>query len=134
MSAMLISVALLHDKSGRVLLVRKRDTSAFIQPGGKIEDGEGAASALQRELAEELALSVDLKDLSYLGTAHAQAANEPDTMIEAEIFELPCLQPFAVQAEIAEAVWVDPANSTELKLAPLTRDHILPLALKRAAG
>jgi 8-oxo-dGTP diphosphatase len=33
------------------------------------------------------------------------------------------------QAEIAELVWVDPRALPDLPFAPLTRDHVLPLAL-----
>ncbi|WP_408734888.1 NUDIX domain-containing protein [Asaia platycodi] len=35
-----IAAALLHDGAGRLLLVRKHGTVAFMQPGGKIEPGE----------------------------------------------------------------------------------------------
>ena len=31
-------------------------------------------------------------------------------------------------AEIAEIVWIDPAAAPDISLAPLTRDHVLPLA------
>lgn len=34
-------------------------------PGGKIEEGETRAKALQRELIEEMALEVDIKDEDY---------------------------------------------------------------------
>jgi 8-oxo-dGTP diphosphatase len=30
--------------------------------------------------------------------------------------------------EIDEAIWLDPASSPDIHLAPLTRDHVLPLA------
>jgi 8-oxo-dGTP diphosphatase len=32
------------------------------------------------------------------------------------------------QAEIDEMVWVDPRSLPDLHFAPLTRDHVLPLA------
>jgi 8-oxo-dGTP diphosphatase len=32
------------------------------------------------------------------------------------------------KAEIDELVWIDPAAPAEIPLAPLTRDHVLPLA------
>jgi 8-oxo-dGTP diphosphatase len=32
------------------------------------------------------------------------------------------------QAEIAEALWIDPTAPVSIVLAPLTRDHVLPLA------
>jgi hypothetical protein len=33
--------------------------------------------------------------------------------------------------EIDAMIWVDPAMPSDLHLAPLTRDHILPLACRR---
>lgn len=45
-----IAAAVLMDDNERLLLVRKRGTEYFMQPGGKIEPGEEALSALVREL------------------------------------------------------------------------------------
>ena len=50
MIEMRIAVALLTDAAGRLFLVRKRNTAAFMQPGGKIEAGEDALATLRREL------------------------------------------------------------------------------------
>src|ERR1700686_5285370 len=48
-----IVAALVQDETRRVLLVRKKGTRAFMQPGGKLHDAEPHLAALQRELAEE---------------------------------------------------------------------------------
>jgi 8-oxo-dGTP diphosphatase len=47
-----IVAALIRDDTGRVLLVRKRGTTAFMQPGGKRDAGEDDISTLARELDE----------------------------------------------------------------------------------
>ena len=39
----------------------------------------------------------------------------------------------AARAEIDEIVWIDPASPPDIALAPLTRDHVLPLA-RSASG
>jgi 8-oxo-dGTP diphosphatase len=129
MNVMAIAVALIRDPAGRVLLVRKQGTAAFMQPGGKLDAGEDARTALVRELHEELALRVDADRLRYLGRADAPAANEPGVTVRAEIFALEVDQPITAQAEIAEAVWIDPADPALPMLAPLTREHVLPLAV-----
>jgi 8-oxo-dGTP pyrophosphatase MutT (NUDIX family) len=49
-----VVAALIRDPDGRVLLVRKRGTEAFMQPGGKRDVGESDVDALSREIAEEL--------------------------------------------------------------------------------
>lgn len=64
----LIVAALVQDDAGRVLLVRKRDTRAFMQPGGKLQDCESHLAALERELNEELNCSIEPASAVFLGT------------------------------------------------------------------
>ena len=47
-----IVAALIRDETGRVLLVRKRGTAAFMQPGGKRDAGEDDVHRAERELDE----------------------------------------------------------------------------------
>ncbi|WP_150645229.1 NUDIX hydrolase [Pseudomonas fluorescens] len=121
-----IAAALLIGPDGRTLLVRKRGTQAFMQPGGKIEAHEQALAALTRELEEELGLRIDPVQASYLGSFSAPAANEPGFVVQAELFQLNIDSSVAPAAEIEEVVWIDPATDGGLVLAPLTRDLILP--------
>jgi 8-oxo-dGTP diphosphatase len=121
-----IAAALLIGPDGRTLLVRKRGTQAFMQPGGKIEACEQPVDALARELDEELGLMIDTTQASYLGKFSAPAANEPGFMVEAEVFQLDIQQHVSAAAEIEEMLWIDPYNVVDVMLAPLTRDLILP--------
>ncbi|NVZ61007.1 NUDIX domain-containing protein [Pseudomonas gingeri] len=121
-----IAAALLIGPDGRTLLVRKRGTQAFMQPGGKIEAHEQPAVALVRELEEELGLRVDPAAARYLGQFCAPAANEPGFDVSAELFLLDIGEAVEPAAEIEEVVWIDPATDGNLCLAPLTRDLILP--------
>jgi len=121
-----IAAALLIGGDGHTLLVRKRGTQAFMQPGGKIDAGEQPAEALARELFEELNLRINPSDAAYLGHFSAPAANEPGFTVEAELFQVTIDVAVTPAAEIEEVRWIDPAGDGGLQLAPLTRDLILP--------
>jgi 8-oxo-dGTP pyrophosphatase MutT (NUDIX family) len=128
-----VSAGVVLDGRGRVLLVRKTDTSAFMNPGGKSEPGESAAEALCRELAEEVGLAVRPGELTYLGRFRAKAANEPGHLVDAEVFAVTVADAdVRPQLEIAEAVWVDPIRA-DVELAPLAADHLLPAAARLLA-
>ncbi|EKT4521805.1 NUDIX domain-containing protein [Pseudomonas putida] len=122
-----IAAALLIDPQGRTLLVRKRGTQAFMQPGGKIDAGESPQAALVRELHEELGLQLDPTQAVYLGQFSAPAANEPGFEVQAELFRVDSAEDVAPAAEIEEVVWLAVDQAPDLELAPLTRDLILPL-------
>ncbi|WP_073524351.1 NUDIX hydrolase [Pseudomonas fluorescens] len=121
-----IAAALLIRPDGQTLLVRKRGTQAFMQPGGKIDAGEKPTEALARELHEELNLHIDPSEAVYLGEFSAPAANEPGFIVQAELFQVHIDVPVAPAAEIEEVCWIDPMGDGGLHLAPLTRDLILP--------
>lgn len=130
MTVLAIAAACLFDAKGRLLLVRKRGTQAFMLPGGKREPGESAVAALQRELLEELNLPLPAEQLTPLGQFHAPAANEADTWIDAAIFVAPLTQPVAAAAELEELAWLDLQPPYRNDLAPLLTQHVLP-ALQR---
>jgi 8-oxo-dGTP diphosphatase len=125
-----IAAAVITDASDRLLLVRKRGTSAFMQPGGKIEPREEPLDALVRELREELGLVIDPATASPLGLFCAKAANEPDSTVEASLFALPIGSQATPAAEIEEMIWLDPSLVDDVELAPLTRNVVLGLSGK----
>lgn len=129
--AIKVVAALIRDAAGRVLLVRKRGTMAFMQPGGKRDPGEDDIAALARELAEELGCCLVRDTIEALGEFDAVAANEPGRRVHASLYEVDVSGEFTPNREIDAMIWVDPAMPSGLHLAPLTRDHILPLACGR---
>jgi len=130
-----IVAALIRDAAGRVLLVRKRGTAAFMQPGGKRDAGEDDITTLAREIDEELSCGLVSDSIRPLGEFDAISANEPGFRVRAALYEVEVTGEIAPRAEIEAMMWVDPAAPVDIALAPLTRDHVLPLASrKRVAG
>lgn len=127
MKTIRISAALLLRGDGHTLLVRKRGTTAFMQPGGKIEPGETPEQALTRELSEEIGVTATAAELEFLGQFQALAANEPDHLVVADVFLLHVKDDdIKATAEIEEVCWVSPSEPGEIIMAPLTEYHILP--------
>jgi 8-oxo-dGTP diphosphatase len=129
-----IVAALIRDERGRVLLVRKRGTATFMQPGGKRDPGEDDVTALTRELDEELGCRVVPRTVAPLGTFECQAANETNRRVEAALYAVDVTGALAARAEIDEIAWVDPASPGDIDLAPLTRDHVLPMCVLPKCG
>lgn len=121
------------DRAGRVLLVRKRGSDTFIQPGGKREPGEDALATLARELDEELGVAI--AEAWPLGTFEDAAVHEPGCRVRAEAFAVRVAGTPAARAEIAEARWIDAATLDAAlrdgagdapRIAPLSRRQVLP--------
>jgi uncharacterized protein (TIGR00730 family) len=125
-----IVAALIQDKANRVLLVRKKGTRAFMQPGGKLLPSEPPLAALDRELREELGCAVRPGSQLFQGVRRKR-----QTSADASWKRI-CTGGPARQrqcgAEIEEAIWIDPGRPRQLELAPLTREAVWPLATLRA--
>jgi DNA polymerase-3 subunit epsilon len=78
-----VAAAIVMDPAGRTLLVRKRGTSKFMQPGGKIEESESAIEALARELQEEIGIDLD----ATVGAVEA-GTTAPPAELDPEAFTL----------------------------------------------
>ena len=122
-----VAAVCLRDDAGRVLAVRKRGTSRFMQPGGKLEPGETPAQAAVREVREEIGLDVEVR---FLGEFVTDTANEPGAVLESTVFTAELTGEPVAAAEIEELRWVAP-DARDADLAPLLRDHVLPALAAR---
>ena len=127
MSAIRIAAAVILGADGKMLLVRKRGTSAFMLAGGKIDAGETEVDALLREIGEELGCGVAAAP-EPLGRFSAPAEHEPGQVVEAELFAVALDGDIRLAAEIEEVAWHDPHDLDSRPLAALARQHALPLA------
>ncbi|OAE47837.1 NUDIX hydrolase [Agrobacterium tumefaciens] len=124
----LIAAAILINEKRQMLVVRKRGTTQFMQPGGKIDPGETPEQALHRELAEEIGLTLPENAARYEGVFREEAANEPGADVVAHAFTARLHAEVTPQAEIEEIRWLDLDRTPGVTIARLTETQMLPLA------
>jgi 8-oxo-dGTP diphosphatase len=118
-------VGLLTVRDGRVLLCRKKHTTALlILPGGCREPGESTEQCLARELREELG-EVTATSLERLGVYESRAAGSEDKVVRIELYRGDLIGEPAPHSEIKEFVWFGPKGDEAL-LAPSLREVIFP--------
>lgn len=70
--------AAIFDERGRILLTRRADNGQWCLPGGRMESGESAAEACEREVFEETGLNVRVKRLVGVYSHPDQLVVYPD--------------------------------------------------------
>jgi len=112
----------------KLLVVRKYNTSKFLLPGGKPEDGESLEEALSREVKEELDADVKPGSVKYYGIFEDVAANEPDTIIQISLSLGEVEGNLKPSSEIEEIAWI--GRDHKVALAPSIRNKILPALIR----
>jgi|SRR4030095_7029843 8-oxo-dGTP pyrophosphatase MutT (NUDIX family) len=83
------TTALLVIQNRKLLLAYSRNKQCFYLPGGKIDEGETAVSALCREVAEEMNVAIGGHELKYHTHITAPAYGEENGIVmEQECFLL----------------------------------------------
>ena len=118
-----VAAAVILNEQNQLLLVRKQNTEAFMQVGGKLESNEAPEIAIQREILEEIACESEIKQ--FVGRFETAAANEPDHLLVSYVYEVKLKQTPRIAAEIAEMKWIDLEDQVTL-LAPLTQQVVIP--------
>ena len=123
MKTITVAAAIILNEHNQLLLVRKQNTQAFMQVGGKLESNEPPEVAIQREILEEIGCESEIKQ--FVGRFETAAANEPDHLLVSYVYEVELKQAPHIAAEIAEMKWIDLTDQAT-RLAPLTSEVVIP--------
>jgi 8-oxo-dGTP pyrophosphatase MutT (NUDIX family) len=122
--------AVVRDDRGRLLLVRRVDTKDWELPGGRVEAGESAAAAAERETAEESGVTVMVTRLSGLYSDPGHVMVYPATSEARQEFAV-CLHalplggtPRADLCETSDVAWVEPERLDAMQIHPSVRLRI----------
>lgn len=123
MKTITVAAAVILNEQNQLLLVRKQNTQAFMQVGGKLELNEAPELTIQREILEEIGCECKIKQ--FIGQFETAAANEPDHVLVSYVYLVELKQVPHIAAEIAEMKWIDLDDQATV-LAPLTKEVVIP--------
>ena len=116
----------------KLLFTRAQGMDIFIDPGGKIEQGETAKQALVRELKEELSITVDEADLEPFGEFTAEAANHTGKTVHMQAFVVKkWAGTITASAEIGELRWLTAKVPTDIQVGSIFGGKVLPRLKKQ---
>jgi 8-oxo-dGTP pyrophosphatase MutT (NUDIX family) len=113
-----------RDPGGRLLLVRRWDSRTWELPGGRVDVGESAVMAAERETEEESGLRVRIVGLVGLYTDPAYVIEAAKDGQVRQPFQV-CFHAIALRGsprpdmhETVDAAWFDPAAVAALPVQP----------------
>lgn len=102
----------------RVLMVRSHGKARFYLPGGKREPGESDAECLQREVREELGVTLRAESLRWWGEVEAAADGRDDgTRVHLSCYRAEHDGELRACAEIAAYDWLGADAAAQCSLA-----------------
>lgn len=133
MNKITIASAMILNNKNEILLVRKKGSTFFQLPGGKIKNEETNFQTLQREIFEEIRLEIEESKCIFLGNHETDAVNEENTRVCGNLFEVidTNIDRIQIQNEIEEMAWINQTNYKDYKWAHLAEEFILPIWLKK---
>ncbi len=129
------AIAALNDRDGRVLVIRRRNTGFFTQPGTMIGPDDDPLDALRAALWRDLGISLPRTAFAPCECGATWEPSNPSRMTPTTGFAAVAILSEITPADhIAEAVWINPADPHVGPLAPLTENTILPRVVDAMGG
>ncbi|WP_280434433.1 NUDIX hydrolase [Nocardia carnea] len=114
--------ALVQDREGRILMIRRSDNGKYSVPGGGLEAGETVAQAVVREVREETGIEVDVIELVgvFSNPEHVIAYDDGEVRQEFSICfrAQPIGGDLRTSEESTEVEWVQPAELSDRDIHP----------------
>ena len=130
-----LAIAALNDQAGRVLVVRRRDTGFFTQPGTAIAPDDDPLDALRAALWRDVGIALPRHAFAPSECPPSWKPSDPMRLVPTLGFAAAVRMPEVTPGEgIAEAVWVNPFDPHVGPLSPLTEDVILPRVADAMVG
>ena len=123
---MIVVVAAVIRRDGQILITRRLDSAhlpgLWEFPGGKVEVNESLASALEREILEELGVRIQVEN-EYLSTDHEY----PNKTIRLHFFNCSILAGNPQAIQVADLRWIEPAELDDFEFPPADAQVIASL-------
>lgn len=127
--------AVVRNRLGEVLLVRRSDDHYWELPGGRIDVGESAVSAVLREVVEEAGVVIEVTALAGVYSDPGHVLVYPDGTVHQQLAI--CFHAIGLDQqarpdneETIDARWFEPTAVTALSMHPTMRQRLtnaLPL-------
>jgi len=118
-------------RGGKLLLVRNKNTSKYIMPGGRIEKNESDIETLRREILEELTYKINGDEVKYVGEYEDIASNDADSIVNIKLYIGDIIGEFFPSNEIEEFVWFNPNMDNWELLSDIIKNKIIPDLIKK---
>ncbi|MBL7169559.1 MAG: NUDIX domain-containing protein [Candidatus Aenigmarchaeota archaeon] len=114
-------------RNKKLLIVREEGEDMFIEPGGRPEKGETPKETLERELKEELGISIN--KMTFFGNFKEKFNN---SFIIMDVYSVETSDEVSPQGEIEEYLWIGKDYKKQnLKIGSIIEKHIMPKLIEQ---